>query len=75
MCTIILIQGEIEMRFVKLGEELLNNKETKRLAMNVPAEVHNQLKLMSIKYNINMTDYVVRVLVERLDKEKDYDRA
>jgi len=44
-----------------------------RLAMDIPEPVWKELKRMSEKYNINITQYMLRMIIENLQKEQQYD--
>ncbi len=46
----------------------------KRLAIDIPEHVHKLLFEMAKKYNINVTGYVMIVLLERLKQESDWDQ-
>jgi hypothetical protein len=41
----------------------------KRLSMDLPLDIHNQLKMMSIKHQCSITALVLRALVKKLDVE------
>jgi hypothetical protein len=47
--------------------------EKKRLNMELPVELHQELRLMAIKYNCTMTQYVMRILITQLAEEQKYD--
>jgi hypothetical protein len=51
----------------------MQRKNRKRLAMDVPVHVHNELKEMAKKYNSTVTTYVLRLLFDRLQKERKWD--
>ena len=43
--------------------------KTKVFIMNVPIDLHNEIKKQSIKYNTTMTIYVTSVIKEQINKE------
>ena len=45
----------------------------KRLTVDIPISVHTELKRMAEKYNITLTRYILRIIIERLSVEKDFD--
>lgn len=50
----------------------MNNKNRmgrKRLSMDIPIDIHNKLKMMSIKHQCSITTLVIRTLVKKLDVE------
>lgn len=49
-------------------------KYRKRLAVDVPTAVHDELKRMAIKYNCTLTKYLLRIIIERLKSEQAYDQ-
>ena len=46
----------------------------KRLAVDLPILLHEELAKMAKKYHINLTNYVIMVLVERLRNELNWDK-
>ena len=49
-----------------------NSMSNKRLSVDLPIDLHNELKALSIKYNITLSRYIKRVLIEQLYKEYEY---
>jgi hypothetical protein len=47
--------------------------ERKRLNMILPISIHNQLAKMATKYNITITRYILRLIIEQFNKEKVWD--
>jgi len=45
----------------------------KRLAVDLPIEIHMELMKMAEKYNITLTKYLLRLIVEKLIQEKKYE--
>ena len=50
-----------------MGKENRDNR--KRLAMDIPLVLHNDLKLMSIRHQCTITSYVIRAILQKLDVE------
>jgi hypothetical protein len=44
----------------------MSSKDTSRLSIEVPADLHRQLKLLAAFYHTTITDLVLRCLVENL---------
>ena len=45
-----------------------------RLSFDVPYYVHDFLHKMKIKYNVTITKYILRIIVERMKQEEDWDK-
>lgn len=45
--------------------------DKKRLAMDIPLILHNDLKLMSIKHQCTITAYVIRAIMQKLVVENE----
>ena len=43
----------------------------KRLSMFMPNGLHSELKVLAIKHNISLTEYVIKALSEKIIKEKE----
>lgn len=54
----------------------MENKERigrRRLHIDLPKELHQQLKLNAVKRNVTLTKIVCRLIVEYINKEKQYE--
>jgi len=51
----------------------MKRENRKRLAMDVPIKIHDELKMMAVKYNCTITKYVLRTLIAQLRQEWHYD--
>ena len=49
--------------------------DTKRLTVDIPTELHQELRLMAIKHNCTMTQYVTRTLIRQLIEERKYESS
>jgi hypothetical protein len=45
----------------------------KRLSVDVPIKIHQQIKALSIRRNITITRWVLRAIYDKIVKEKKYD--
>lgn len=45
-------------------------KDRKRLSMDIPENIHRELKLVAIDQNCTVTKYVLRAIVARLRLER-----
>lgn len=52
----------------------MNHKEKqfKRITAKVPLTLHNEVKIAAIEKNIQLTDYVIEALLEKLMKDNSY---
>ena len=46
----------------------------KRLSIDIPKELHDTLKHIAIKYNVSLSKYVIRVLIERILEEQELEK-
>ena len=47
--------------------------DRKRLAVDIPIELHDELKLLAERYNITITTIILRCIIEKLQIEKQYE--
>ena len=45
----------------------------KRLSVDIPIKLHEQIMGMAKKYNIKLTSYIIRILIEKLSWEKQFE--
>lgn len=48
-------------------------KNRKRLSVDLPIGIHQELQDRAQKYNLNLTRYLLRIIIEQLLKERRYD--
>ena len=48
-------------------------KKRKRLAVDIPVEIHNQLKYIAIKRNCHMRKLVLRALIAFIKHEEQFE--
>lgn len=44
----------------------------KRLSIDLPEGIYKEIKMLAVMYNITVTKYVIRALLERFKNEKRY---
>jgi hypothetical protein len=42
----------------------------KRLSIDIPISLHNELKVRSIAHECSLTAYIIRALIEKLNSER-----
>lgn len=52
---------------------MLEKETVKRLNLEIPINLHCEIKARAALRNINMTEYVIKTLQEKVLKEKQYD--
>lgn len=50
-----------------------DTKDTKKLIVEIPEEIHTTIKLKAILKNISMKTWVLRVIVREIEKEAMYE--
>lgn len=50
-----------------------DKKKLKRLAVNLPSDIHAKIKLASVKRNITITKWVMRAIFQKLVHDKKFD--
>ncbi len=46
----------------------------KRLTIDIPLDIHKELKMFSIQHNITLTKYVSRILISALKQEREWNK-
>lgn len=59
------------LSYLYIGIEMRPNKH--RLSMDIPQPIWKEVKRMAEKYNIDITKYMLRIIIENLQKEQQYD--
>lgn len=50
-----------------------NLKDTKQLVIEIPAEIHTEIKLKATLRNISMKAWVLRLISREIAREKQYE--
>ncbi len=48
-------------------------KDRKRLALDIPRDMHQKLKSLAVQYNISITRLIMQLITIRLDDQKMID--
>ncbi len=60
--------------YINIGDDMENNEsKNKRLIIDIPAELHKDIKIRSATKNISIRTWVVRAIVQAIEKEKKYE--
>jgi hypothetical protein len=57
----------------RIMNEIRQKPYKKRLSMDLPIEIHVELKERSARRNITITKYIMSLVMEQLKKERSYD--
>jgi len=49
------------------------NKTTQRLGLEIPKEIHSDIKVRASTRGISITKYVMRAIMEQIKKDKSYE--
>jgi hypothetical protein len=59
--------------YMFLEANVEDNGKLKRLAMNIPADIHASIKIACAKRHITITKWVMRAIIEKLIHERKLD--